>query len=550
MSQIRELFESGRHEELWQLCCGFLDLSVDQFMQVQRNLLLEQIPLLNNCELGNKIMRGAKPGTVEEFRAQVPLTTYKDYCPELVQQREDVLPAKPLQWVLTTGVAGEYTYKRIPISQRFWDEAGLAFTAGSILSTCHRKGDISLKKNMKILYAAAPAPYLTSAVAQKLSDDLGFNYMPEMNESQELDFEARVGKGFNQALSLGMDGVFGLGGALVAIGQKLKQDSGKSKKSKYIKQPRALLRLTRAVLRSRRAGRSPMPKDLWKALLLVSMGNDSLVYNEKITELWGRTPLTVYGNTETSIMATQTWDYRNMVFFPNLHFLEFIPEEEYSHSQIDKNYRPKTVLLDEVKPDRVYELVVTNFHGGPMTRYRVGDLIRVVSLRNAELGIELPQILVEGRADDLIDLGGLRLTERVIWQALENTGIPHKGWTARKEIKDTPRLRLFLELAPGYHANSEDVADRLYQAIKRLDNGLYAYKEISSYESFVVSRPIDVTILAEGVFSGYKKIRQAAGASMTDLKPPHVNPSEEDLALLEGRQKSLLEEWAEAALNK
>ena len=83
MSKPIELFRQGRHEELWQMCCGFLDLSLEQFMSIQRRLLLEQIELLKNCELGRKVMRGAMPETVEEFREQVPLTTYADYYPEL-----------------------------------------------------------------------------------------------------------------------------------------------------------------------------------------------------------------------------------------------------------------------------------------------------------------------------------------------------------------------------------------------------------------------------------------------------------------------------------
>ena len=96
MSQITDLLRQGKKEELWQMCCGFIDLSLEQFMDIQQQLLLEQIELLTNCELGRKVMHGAMPKTVEEFRKQVPLTTYADYCPELLEQREDGLPSKPI----------------------------------------------------------------------------------------------------------------------------------------------------------------------------------------------------------------------------------------------------------------------------------------------------------------------------------------------------------------------------------------------------------------------------------------------------------------------
>ena len=75
MPRAVELLQQGRNEELWQMCCGFLSLNLEQFMAIQKRLLLEQIELLNRCTLGKKIMRGAKPQTVEEFQEQVPLTT-------------------------------------------------------------------------------------------------------------------------------------------------------------------------------------------------------------------------------------------------------------------------------------------------------------------------------------------------------------------------------------------------------------------------------------------------------------------------------------------
>ncbi len=91
MPKAVELLRQGRDEELWQMCCGFISLTLEQFMVIQKRLLLEQMGLLNRSVLGSKIMRGAKPETVEEFRQQVPLTTYADYCPELLEKREALL---------------------------------------------------------------------------------------------------------------------------------------------------------------------------------------------------------------------------------------------------------------------------------------------------------------------------------------------------------------------------------------------------------------------------------------------------------------------------
>jgi len=90
-----DLLKQEREEDLWRMCCGFINLSLEQFMIIQKRLLVEQIGLLKGCELGRKMMRGAMPETVEEFREQVPLTTYTDYLPELEERKEEILPAKP-----------------------------------------------------------------------------------------------------------------------------------------------------------------------------------------------------------------------------------------------------------------------------------------------------------------------------------------------------------------------------------------------------------------------------------------------------------------------
>ena len=90
MNTATDLLRRGKSEEMWQKYCGYLDLSVEEFMETQSHLLLEQLDILANCELGKIIMRGARPTSMEEFRSQVPLTTYEDYAPYLLRRNEDV----------------------------------------------------------------------------------------------------------------------------------------------------------------------------------------------------------------------------------------------------------------------------------------------------------------------------------------------------------------------------------------------------------------------------------------------------------------------------
>jgi hypothetical protein len=225
-----------------------------------------------------------------------------------------------------------------------------------------------------------------------------------------------------------------------------------------------------------------------------------------------------------------------MTFTPNLNFFEFIPEREWFKGQLDHSYQPKTVLLDEVKPNENYEIVLTNFHGGAFVRYRIGDMIRITSLRNEKLSVDIPQMVFYSRADGRIDISGFgRLTEKVIWEAIESSGIPYKDWTARKEaIGDRTILHLYLELEDDYVGSEEAVAATVYSELRKLDS-VYHYNIYGAYsdpETMLGLKPVRVTFLPHGAFARYISQRQAEGADLGTIKPPHINPSDKVLALL------------------
>jgi len=532
MPRAAELLHEGKKEELWQMCCGFLGLTLDEFMDIQKRLLLEQIGLLKSCPLGKKIMRGAKPKTIEEFRQQVPLTNYDDYCPELIEKREDVLPVKPAFWVHSSGRSGEYPYKWVPITPAFSHELSVILYGVGMLSSCKKLGDTSrFPVHPKIVYTVAPRPYISGTFADILRTQSDIDYLPSLEEAESLSFEERVRFGFQQALSEGLDYFMGLSLVLAKVGDQFQQSSGGVKVRPYLTKPKALLRLVKGLIKSRLAGRPMLPKDLWSVRGIIGSGLDSWIYKDKIKELWGRHPLDLYSSSEGGVMATQTWDYESMTFVPNLNFLEFIPEEEHFKWQMDRSYQPKTVLLDEVEVGQNYELVLSNFHGGALVRYRIGDMVRITSLRNEKLGIEIPQMSFERRADDLIDFNVIRLTEKVIWQALEKAGIPYEDWVAYRE-PGQQALQLFLELKDGCQVNEEDIAVAVYEQVFQTDDDEIALSALHDDAMDMIGFSIKVNLLPRGTFVNYTAKRQAEGADLAHLKPPHLNPSDEVLSLL------------------
>ena len=529
MAKITELLRQGRHEELWQMCCGFIDLSLDQFMGIQRSLLQQQLELLKDSTLCKKVMRGAIPTNVDEFRSLVPLTTYADYCPELLEMREDVLPAKPMIWQHTSGRSGEYPFKWAPVTDRFAQELVTLMYGTGIFASCESRGDVSkVKIRAKIVYAVAPKPYTSGVLVDIMQREVPSEYLPSLDKAENMSFEERIRQGFRLALSKGFDYFFGLSTVLIVVGEQFGAQSRAMDLLPLLSQPRALLRLIRGVVRSKSERRGMLPRDLWSVSGIMSGGADSTVLKERIKTLWGRYPLETYVCAEGGLLASQTWDYGSMTFVPNLNFLEFIPEDEHFKWRNDNSYQPKTILLDEVKAGENYEIVITNFHGGAMVRYRIGDMIRITAARNDELGIDIPQMIFERRADDLIDIGGFtRLTERVIWQAIENAGFPYEDWAVRKEImKDQPVLHIYIELKDNNSANTSTIGTEVHNQLKKLD------KDYADLESILGVNPLEVSLLSQGAFKEYMAARQAEGADLAHIKPPHINPSDKVLSLL------------------
>jgi hypothetical protein len=530
MPTALELLREDRTEELWQKYCGFIDLNIEQFMTIQHQLLMEQLELLKRCELGKKLLRGARPRSVEEFCQQVPITTYPDYAPHLPERREDALPEKPMLWQRTSGRSSEFSYKWVPVTERLYRELGDHFMALLLFASCSERGDIALEEHDKFLYALAPPPYASGCWAHRLAEEDIFDFLPPIDVAESMDFRSRVEEGFKMGLSEGINAMAGISVLLVTAADRFGQGTGLKQALPMLAKPRLLSRMLKAMLKAKLARRRILPKDIWSLKLLISSGTDSAVYRERIKEAWGRYPLDVYGATECVMIAMQTWDYGDMTFVPNMNLLEFMPEAEYTKWSQDPVYQPRTLLLDEVVPGERYVVVVTNFHGGPLVRYMLGDMVQITSLRNTKLNINIPQMVFYSRADNVIDFAGASLTEKVIWQAIEDSGLDYVEWVARKEIRQWPVLHLYVELKNARQSEKEVAA----LIDKRLRLAREDYRHMVESDGLEL---LEVTLLPSGAFQNHIAMRQAAGADPAWLKPPHINPAPEVLANLMGSER-------------
>jgi hypothetical protein len=136
-------------------------------------------------------------------------------------------------------------------------------------------------------------------------------------------------------------------------------------------------------------------------------------------------------------------------------------------------------------------------------------------------------MVYHSRIDDMIDIAGFtRLTESVIWKALENSGVDYQDWTARKELKDTPILHLYLEPRANNQLKPEQIANLVHEALIKLD------KPYSELEAFLGLKPLIVTLVTPGAFDHYMRQQLATGVELGRMKVSHINPSDKVLESL------------------
>ncbi len=532
MTSLRTLIQQGRQKEIWTKYLGFLDLSIDEFMEIQERLLLEQIDLLGKSLMGRMLMGDVIPTSIEEFREIVPLSTYKDYHEYLEQKRTDVLPREPVTWAHTSGRSGDFRFKWAPYSKKMYDRLGDSVTGSMILASCSKKGEVLLEPYDTVLLATAPVPYISGEITQSANAQMDLKFLPPLDEGDQMDFRGRIQSGFKLAMVEGLDFFYGLASILVGIGEQFEKGSGSMKISAKMLRPNVIWRLLRSYISAKIKGRNMLPKDVWRVKGIMTGGVDATIYKKQIEYYWGKKPLEGYACTEGGSLCMQAWNYKGMTFFPENNFLEFIPHEEHKKNKQDPNYHPKTVLYNELEPG-IYELVFTNFHGGIFTRYRVGDLFEVLSLRDEELGIDLPQVRFYSRDSDIINIAGFALiTEKDIWEALEKSDLDYYEWIARKEVKDNKSyLHLFIELKTVTHVNTSEIETKISSALREVNSDYDDMVEMLGYSA------VNISMLNPGAFGLYMDYQQSRGADLAHTKPPHMKPTSKQMKRLLGDKK-------------
>lgn len=512
-----EKLKKYSREQIWQEYCGFLDIGLKEYMYIQESLMQEQMKRWMDCPLGKRLLRGAVPSSIEEFREKMPLTTYSDYAADLFAKKTDSLCAEPSVWIQTTWEGGLRPIKLAPYSREMLDTYRHNLLTTMLLASARKKGDIHLKSNDCILYGGAPLPYATGLMPSLFAEDINFTWLPDSRNSQDASFSQRISSGFSLALKKGVDYFFGIGSVAAYITENFGKGKTTDKSLGSISFSNAA-RYLKGKYVCKRDGRTLLPGDIFHLKALFLAGTDAVCYKDRIAAAWGIQPVELAAGTESTEIASETWEHRGMVFFPNSCFYEFIPKAEMERNLRNPSYVPRTVLMDEVAGGEDYELVLNVLHGGAFMRYRIGDMYRCLSAGRGEL----PRFTFLDRVPSVIDIAGFtRITESSMKEAIRLSRLDMGDWLLKKEFseKGDPFLHLYAEIPPSMQGTEvterQVLIEHLSLYFKYFDSDYKDLKKLLNME------PLQISILKFGTISEYEK---TIGSRL-----PRINPDALDI---------------------
>lgn len=518
-------------EDIWKEYCGFLDLSIEEYMHIQYRLMNEQIQLWSECALGQCLLKGRQIGSIAEFRQDFPLTTYETYADVLLMKKGNMLPEDPIVWIQTTWEGGKHPVKLAPYSKSMLNTYRTNVIACLILATSTQRKKFDVTTGDTMLYGLAPLPYATGLLPLLLGDEIQIEFLPSVKTAEKLSFSERNKLGFKLGLSKGIDLFFGVGSVAYFVSKSfssLSQGSSNSHKLSFLSySPKMLLRYLKAKQTCKKEERELKPKDIFRLKGFMCAGTDNSSYKDELEDFWGIRPVEVFAGTEPGCMGCETWAKNGLYFFPDSCFYEFIPEAEMNRSLEDLDYQPKTYLMDQVIPGELYELVISVFKGGAFMRYRVGDVYRCIALDSPTESTHIPRFEYVDRIPTVIDIAGFtRITEYSVRQVIQLSGLLIKDWFACKEFtaEKHPYMHMYVEMDTSSYLSSavttEILKEHLGVYFKYLDNDYDNLKKILGMD------PLEITILQSGTFDRYY--------ATADRPLRHINPPVyEKISLLE-----------------
>ena len=521
--KFEEKLKALGKKEVFDEYCSFMDLNIDEYMQIQKSLLKEQIELWQSSKLAKSIIHDSQITSLKDFKKVIPLTTYDDYADVLLRRDDSYLPAHSALWIETTWEGGTRPVKVAPYTRSIMETMFSNMCAVMMIGTGSKRYDFDVKATYHMLYGLAPLPYATGLIPLALDDQIGVRLLPDVETATKLSFSERNKLGFKQGIFTGIDYFFGLGSVTYYISKSLAKMGGGSTSTsdilQMVKHPVRLKKLVQGKAQAKSEHRDLMPKDLFDIKGFVVAGTDNDLYKDDLEKMWGVRPLEIFAGTEPTLIGTELYSREGMVFFPDACYYEFISEEDLRKKELDPTYELPTYTMDEVVENTNYELVLSVFKGGAFMRYRVGDMYRCVSKKNGADHLKLPLFKYIDRVKDIIDIAGFtRISKNTLDEVIKLSKLNVADYVATKEIdkNNRPFLHMYVEMKErsycGDAVTEHVLKDHLEAYFKYFDSDYKDLKKILGID------PLKITVLRMHSLTSYPKPLRRINPSIHDLQ--------------------------------
>ena len=386
-------------------------------------------------------------------------------------------------WISTSGTTG--TPKWIPVGDG--DVAQFRDSISRLAALI-----IGRTEDWSVLYIGGSAPFISESggyillVNQILNDQHGECAFVAMPESLDALTFARIAQ---------LEGVFLAPSLAVLIAEGVSANAAPGAREQFKKEKslRNLLGvLATSVMRIK-------AKNVFKFKWGAFGGEPVDPYRSAILDHYGFRPNSAYGATELlySCPVVECAAHTGMHLYLDVCVPELIPQAELEREQAEPDYVPRAVPIWTTSPGAIGELVLTTFADAlPLIRYRMSDLVQVVSTEPCTCGRTHPRIKILYRSDDMVSLGLIRFSIYLLKEKLEEVGVHGKiaKWQLRVTREGTkPKAVVLVE--PAGEVVPEDFAQEIADKLDEMEgmrqawqHGLVAKPEVQLVEHLVEQR--------------------------------------------------------------
>ena len=421
---------------------------------------------------------GIDPEAVETYEdfTKIPFITGRELRTAINEgpMEEALCSDAVLHWFMSTGTTG--TPKWIPYGEK---------DVELFMEIREREYDLlPIPEGVKGLAITAPSPFVENALT-------GFNTIHGMLTHTQVGgaafsvTEVEQEDAINFALSMKPKVLAGYPSFAARFAEIIEEKAPAAAQREFSK--KKSLRNLAAFLLTR--VRKIQPKDLSRFKWGLFGGEPLDPYREVLERVYGFEAYEMYNFTEFMPPVIECHVHDGMHLWVDVCLPEIIPQPELDKESEDNAYSPRAIPLWKAEEGMRGEYVLTTFGEVlPLVRYRLTDLIEVVSTRPCRCGITHPRIKVLRRSDTSICLGAIRfrasqLDEKLLGETPYGRG---RRWQL-KITREGYRPKLIIRVEPCGKIVDEE------SFLKEISSRLHELEILATgVENKLVAKPVIV----------------------------------------------------------